>query len=214
MLRTSERATVASLRRVASVIRIAVWLRILLAVCLLSACGKPPPKFQSTDITGSSLTAEFEIPDQTGKPRRLSDFKGKVVAMFFGFTHCPDVCPTTLTELKAALAELGPAAAKEVQVLFVTVDPERDTQEVLASYTGAFDPSFLGLRGSPEELQALAKQMRVFYQRSEGKNGNYTMDHNAATFLFDREGRIRLLVSYGAGAKVFAHDIKRLLQER
>ena len=189
-------------------------MRILLIASLLSACGKAPPKFQSTDITGSPLSAEFKIADQTGKPRSISDFKGKVVAMFFGFTHCPDVCPITLTEIKSALAQLDPTAARDVQVVFVTVDPERDTPQVLANYLGAFDPGIVGLRGTPEELQALAKQMRIFYQRSEGKDGNYTMDHNAATFLFDRQGRIRLLVSYGAGAKIFAHDIAILLDQK
>ncbi len=194
--------------------RIPVWMQILLVATLLSACSKAPPTFLSTDITGGPFSAEFTLADQTGKPRSMSDFKGKVVAMFFGFTHCPDVCPTTMSELKTALAQLGPAAANDVQVLFVTVDPERDTSQLLASYIGAFDPNFLGLRGTPEELKALAKQMRVFYQRSESKDGNYSMDHNAATFIFDRKGRIRLLVSYGAGAKTFAHDIKRLLVEK
>lgn len=193
--------------------RTLVSMAVLTIALLLSSCSKAPPTFLSTDITGAPFSAEFQIPDQTGTPRAMTDFKGKVVALFFGFTHCPDVCPTTLSELKTALAQLGPASAKDVQVLFVTVDPERDTPLVLANYVSAFDPSFLALRASNEELRQLAKQMRVFYQRSEGKDGNYSMDHNAATFLFDRQGRIRLMVSYGAGAKVFAHDIKRLLAQ-
>ena len=194
--------------------RIATFLPILLLATLLSACDKPPPKFQSTDITGGTFSAEFNMPDQTGVPRSMNDFKGKVVAMFFGFTNCPDVCPMTLSELKSARELLGPAAGKDVQVVFVTLDPERDTPQLLTAYLQAFDPSFLGLRGTPEEIKALTKQLRVFYQRSGTKDGNYSVDHSTPTYLFDREGRIRLVVSYGAGAKVFAHDIKILLDEK
>jgi protein SCO1/2 len=194
--------------------RFPFWLQILLIATLISACSKSEPKFQSTDITDGTFSADFKMSDQTGTPRSLSDFKGKVVAMFFGFTHCPDVCPTTLSELKSALAQLGPAAAKDVQVIFVTVDPERDTEQILTNYLGAFDPSFLGLRGTPVELQAPAKQLRIFYQRSEGKDGNYSVDHSTPTYIFDREGRARLFVSHGAGAKVFAHDIAILLDQK
>lgn len=188
---------------------------IVLAIILgvLTACSQPAVPFQSTDISGAPFSAQFRLTDQTGKTRSLEDFKGKVVALFFGYTHCPDVCPTTMLELKGAMATLGPKAAREVQVLFVTVDPGRDTQAVLAQYVPAFDASFLGLRGSEVELQSLAKQMRIVYQRSEGGNGTYTMDHTAGTYIFDRAGRIRLMVAYGAGAKVFAHDLKLLLAQ-
>lgn len=182
-------------------------------VGVLTACSQPALQFQSTDITGAPFSARFRLTDQTGKARSLEDFKGKVVALFFGYTHCPDVCPTTMMELKGAMATLGPEAARDVQVLFVTVDPDRDTQAVLAQYVPAFDTRFLGLRGSEAELQALAKQMRIVYQRSEGMNGSYTMDHTAGTYIFDQAGRIRLMVAYGAGSKVFAHDLKLLLAQ-
>ena len=177
---------------------------------MLGACGDRGPQFKATDITGATIGGNFALADHTGNVRWFSDFKGKVVVVFFGFTHCPDVCPTTLAEVAAAMKELGPKA-KDVQVLFVTVDPERDTQELLAQYVPAFDPSFLALRGSQAEVASVAKLFKVFYQKNPGRDGAYTMDHTAGSFVFDKQGRIRLLVSYGAGAAVFAHDLAQLL---
>ena len=177
----------------------------------LAACGDQAVTFKGSDITGMNLGGDFAMPDHSGKMQRLSDFKGKVVVLFFGYTQCPDVCPTTLSEVAAALKELGPKG-KDVQVLFVTVDPERDTPEILAQYVPAFDPSFLALRGSAAELETAAKQLKVFYQKSPSPSGGYTMDHTAGSFIFDKQGRIRVLISYGAGASVFAHDLAQLLK--
>lgn len=179
----------------------------------LAACGprEEAVKFKSTDITGITIGGDFSMPDHTGKPRSLSDFKGKVVLVFFGYAQCPDVCPTTLAEVAAAMKELGPKA-NDVQLLLVTVDPERDTPELLAQYVTAFHPSFLALRGSQADLEATAKLFKVFYAKVPSPSG-YTMDHTAGTFVFDKQGRPRLLVSYGAGAGVFAHDLAQLLKQ-
>ena len=180
---------------------------------LLAGCGPDAPKFKSSDVTGSAYGREFALTDHTGKARTLADFRGKVVVLFFGYTQCPDVCPTTLTELAEAMKRLGPDAAR-VQVLFVTVDPERDTQELLSHYVPAFHPSFLGLRGDAEATARTAKEFRILYQKQPGTTpGSYTMDHSAGTFVFDAEGRLRLYVGYGQGAAVFAHDIGELLRK-
>ena len=189
-------------------------LRLILVAMLagaLTACGDQALTFKASDITGMNVGGDFSLTDHMGKPRTLGDFKGKVVVLFFGYTHCPDVCPTTMSELNAALKELG-AKANDVQVLFVTVDPGRDTQELLAQYVPAFNPSFLGLRGTQAELEAAAKTFKVFYQKvPTSSGGSYMMDHTAGSFVVDKQGRIRLLVSYGAGASVFAHDVAQLL---
>jgi len=178
---------------------------------LVTACGERTPKFMASDITGMQIGGDLAMADHTGKARRLGDFKGKVVVVFFGYTQCPDVCPTTMSELSAAMKELG-AGASEVQVLFVTVDPERDTQDLLSQYVPAFNPSFLGLRGTREELEATAKSFKVFYQKNPSPSGGYTMDHTAGSFVFDKQGRVRLLVPYGAGPKVYVHDLAELLR--
>ena len=177
----------------------------------LAACGDKTVNFQGSDITGINVGGDFSMPDHTGRLRKLSDFKGKVVVMFFGYTQCPDVCPTTLSEVAAAMKELG-AKANDVQVLFVTVDPERDTPEILSQYVPAFNPGFLGLRGSPAELETVAKLFKVFYQKSPSPSGGYTMDHTAGSFVFDKQGRARVLIPYGAGVSVFAHDLSQLLK--
>lgn len=167
--------------------------------------------FESTDITGAEFGRQFELVDHTGKLRRLDDFRGKVVVMFFGFTHCPDVCPMTLVEFNAALAQLGEAAQK-VQVLFVTVDPERDTPEVLGAYVTAFNADFLGLTGSAEQIAEVAREFRIVYRKAEGAQpGKYSVDHSAGTYIFDQQGRIRLYASYGQGSDAIASDIGRLL---
>jgi len=169
--------------------------------------------FQSSDITGADFGKNFHLTDHNGKSRSIADFKGKVVVLFFGYTHCPDLCPTTLAELAMMMKNLG-EDAKKVQVLFVTVDPERDTPELLAKYVPSFYPSFLGLYGDPEATSATAKEFKVIYQKVAGNSpDNYTMDHSAGSYVFDREGRLRLFVSYGQGPTVFLHDIKILLAQ-
>ena len=179
----------------------------------LAGCSPSSPKFQSSDITGSSFGHDFALTDFNGKARTLEDFRGKVVVMFFGYTHCPDVCPTTLAELAETMKRLG-ADADKVQVLFVTVDPARDTPELLAQYVPAFDKRFLGLRGDADALAKTASEYKVIYQKQPGTApGSYSMDHSAGTYIYDPKGRLRLYVSYGLGTDVFVHDIKALLDD-
>jgi protein SCO1/2 len=183
-----------------------------LAVLLVAACGKRDSTFQLTDVTGAPFGKTLELTDHNGQRRTLADFKGKVAVLFFGFTHCPDACPTTMHELATVVKDLGPDA-KDVQVLFVTVDPERDTPDVLRQYVPAFHPSFLGLSGTPEETTRTAKEFKVYFQKQPQPGGSYTMDHSAGTFVFDKQGRLRLFAQYGAGAKPILHDVKQLLAE-
>ena len=192
-----------------------IFLRLLLLATLAisAGCQRGDPGFRSTDITGAEFGRDFTLTDHTGKLRSLADFRGKVVVMFFGFTHCPDVCPTTLAELASAMKKIG-AESDRVQVLLVTVDPERDTPAILGPYVTAFDPRFLGLRGSAEETARVAKEFKVIYQKVAGnKPENYTMDHSAGSYVFDGQGRIRLYIGYGQGSEVFAQDIARLLKQ-
>ena len=181
---------------------------------LLAGCDKlanKPLSFQNTDLTGLDYAKDFALTDHNGKPRTLADFKGKVVVMFFGFTQCPDVCPTTMAEMAAVMKALGPQADK-VQVLFVTVDPERDTQQLRAQYVPAFDPRFLGLYGDAAATAKVAKEFKVFYAKQPGKTpGSYTVDHTAASYVFDQNGKIRLFVRHGKGPEPIVHDIKQLL---
>jgi protein SCO1/2 len=180
----------------------------------LSGCDKlasKPPSFQNTDVTGLQYGSGFALTDHHGKPRTLADFKGKVVVMFFGYTQCPDVCPTTMAEMAGVMKELGPQA-DQVQVLFVTVDPERDTRELLAQYVPAFDPRFLGLYGDAAQTAAVAKEFKVFYAKVPGKTpGSYSMDHSAGSYVFDKQGKIRLFLRHGQGAGPIVHDLKQLL---
>jgi protein SCO1/2 len=189
-------------------------LSIFALALLLAGCDKladKPPSFRNTDLTGLDYAKDFALTDHNGKLRKLADFKGKVVVVFFGFTHCPDVCPTTLAEMAGMMKELGPQA-DDVQVLMVTVDPERDTQELLAQYVPAFDKRFLGLRGDAEATAKVAKEFKVFYAKVPGKEpGSYTVDHTAASYVFDRNGKVRLFVRYGQGVEPLVHDIKQLL---
>ena len=184
-------------------------LSLMLAGCGPSAPSKSP--FQGTDITGVDWGKDFNLTDHTGRRRTLADFHGKAVALFFGYTHCPDVCPTTLGELAQTLKQLGKDAGK-VQVLFVTLDPERDTPAVLAQYVPSFNPAFLGLTGTEDEVAIVAKSFKVFYQKqaSASKLG-YTLDHSANTFVFDPQGRLRLMYGFGRGVAPMAHDINQLL---
>jgi protein SCO1/2 len=185
-----------------------------LAALLLAGCAPEKPSFKSVDVTGAEFGREFALTDHTGKARTLADFKGKVVAVFFGFTRCPDVCPTTLAEMKLVKERLG-ADGDKLQVLFVTVDPERDTQELLAKYVPAFDPAFLGLRGDAEATAKTAKEFKVFYQKAPGSSpDNYSMDHTAATFIYDPQGRLRLFAKHSSGADALTQDIKLLLSGR
>jgi len=185
----------------------------LIFLLALGACQQGESGFRATDITGAAFGRDFALADHTGKPRTLADFRGKVVVIFFGFTHCPDVCPTTLAELAAALKKLG-GDGDRVQVLLVTVDPERDTPQILSQYVTAFDPRFLGLRGTAEETARVAKEFKIIYQKVAGaRTDNYTMDHSAGTYIFDTLGRLRVYVSYGQGPEVFAHDIALLLKQ-
>jgi len=188
---------------------------LLLAACALCAgCGgeRAATKFQLTDVTGAPWGKKLELTDHTGQRRTLSDFKGKVVVLFFGFTHCPDACPTTLAELATVARELGPLGER-LQVLLVTVDPERDTPDVLSKYVPSFNPTFLGLYGTLAETTAAAREFKVYFQKQPQPAGSYTLDHSAGTFVLDPQGRLRLFGQYGAGAKVLLHDIKLLLKE-
>jgi protein SCO1 len=188
--------------------------RVLVAAALacLVACSPDARKFQASDITGSSFGRDFSLVDFNGKPRTLADFRGKAVVLFFGYTQCPDVCPTTLAALAEAMKRLG-ADADRVQVLFVTLDPERDDAALLKQYVPAFDPRFLALRGDADATAQTAKEFKVIYQKVPGATpGSYTMDHSAGTYVYDPQGRLRLYVSNGQGPDVFAHDLRELLR--
>jgi protein SCO1/2 len=179
----------------------------------LAACDRMASKaqFKAVDITGADYAQGFDLPDANGQRRTLTEFKGKVVVVFFGFTHCPDVCPTTLLELAAVKKQLG-ADGDKVQGVFVTVDPERDTPPLLKAYVENFDSGFVALRGTPDETKALAKAFKVFYAKVPGKTeDSYTMDHTAASYVFDTQGRVRLFTRYGSGAEALAADLKLLL---
>ncbi len=177
----------------------------------LSGCAPDGPKFQASDVTGATFGRDFNLLDTSGKPRTLADYRGKAVVIFFGYTQCPDVCPTTLAELAETMKKLGPDADR-VQVLFVTVDPERDTPDLLSKYVPAFDPRFAGLYGDAAATERVAKEFKIIYQKQPGPTpGSYTMDHSAGTYIFDPKGRLRLYVSYGQGPDVFAHDLRELL---
>jgi protein SCO1/2 len=189
------------------------WLALLMS--LLAACT--PAKradFKATDITGANFGRSLSLTDHNGVQRTLADFSGKVVVLFFGYTHCPDVCPTTLSDMAAALKLLTPAQAQQVQVLFVTVDPERDTPKLLREYVPYFYPTFLGLYGTPTETAAVAGEFHVFYQKhtTPGPIG-YLVDHTAGSYVLDREGRLRLFQPYGQRPADIAHDLKLLLAE-
>lgn len=190
----------------------ALMLAVLVSLSL-AACDKPAAKasFDNTDVTGLQYARNFALTDFNGKPRTLADYKGKVVVVFFGYTQCPDVCPTTMAELASVMKELGPQA-DQVQVLFVTLDPERDTPELLKSYVPQFDKRFVGLYGTPEQTAAVAKEFKVFYTKVPGNApGQYSIDHTAGSYVFDRDGKLRLFVRHGQGTAPLVHDIRQLL---
>ena len=182
----------------------------ILCAAVLGACGSSGPSFRNVDITGVDYGRDFSLTGHDGKPRTLADFRGKVVVMFFGYTQCPDVCPTTMTELGQVMKDLGGDSAR-VQVLFVTLDPERDTRELLAQYVPAFDPRFLGLYGDLEATARVARDFKVFYRKVPGKTpDSYSMDHTAGSYVFDPQGRLRLFVRHGDAANL-THDLRVLL---
>ncbi len=178
-----------------------------------AACTDTKPSFAAVDITGADYARDFQLPDHNGQQRSLKDFQGKVVVVFFGFAQCPDVCPTSMAELAQVKEALG-ADGSKLQGLFVTVDPERDTPEVLKAYMANFDPSFLALRPTPEGLVALAKDFKLYYKKVEGKTPtSYTMDHSAGSYVYDPQGRLRLYVRYGSGAEALTADVRQLLKQ-
>ena len=180
----------------------------------LQGCSDKAPSFVSIDITGADYARDFSLPDHNGQLRSMKDFAGKIVVVFFGYTQCPDVCPTSMAELAEIRKLLGPDGAR-LQGIFISVDPERDTPEVLKAYMENFDPSFLALRPtSPEQLAALAKDFKAYYKKVDGRSPtSYTMDHSAGSYVYDTQGRIRLFTRYGSGAKSLAGDIRQLLQQ-
>jgi len=187
------------------------------AAALLAACDRLPPSasstpaFKAVDVTGADYGNGIALPDQDGKTRTLADFKGKLVVVFFGYTQCPDVCPTTMAELAQVKKAMGKDGDR-IQGVFITVDPERDTPQILKAYLGSFDPSFVALRGTPEQTAAAAKSFKVFYAKVPGKTeGSYTMDHTAGSYVFDTNGKLRLFTRYGSGSEALKSDLQALL---
>jgi protein SCO1/2 len=185
-----------------------------LAVLALAACSPEKPKFNSIDITGADYAKGFTLTDHNGQSRSLSDFKDKVVVVFFGYTQCPDVCPTSMTEL-AEIKRLLANDGDKLQGVFVTVDPARDTTELLKAYMTNFDPSFMAFTPTNEQLAVVAKDYKIYYKRVEGKTPtSYSMDHSAGSYVYDTRGHLRLYSRYGMGAKPLAEDILTLLKAK
>jgi protein SCO1 len=194
----------------------AIYTPAIIAFCalfmLLTGCAEKKPEFRSVDITGADYAKDFALPDVNGQTKTIADFKGKAVVLFFGFAQCPDVCPTTMAEIAAVKKSLGQQGDK-VTAVFVTVDPERDTPQVLKAYMESFDPSFTALRGTPEQTEALAKYYKIYYKKVPGKTPtSYTIDHTAASFVYDPQGKLRLYTRYGMGAQALAEDLKLLIK--
>ena len=189
----------------------AALLAVVVAACDKASGPSAAPQFRGVDITGAEYARNLSLPDQNGQPRTLADFKGKVTVVFFGYTQCPDVCPTTMVELAQVKKALG-SDGERVQGLFVSIDPERDTPEILKAYMASFDPSFVALRGTPEQTLAVAKEFKVFYAKVPGKTeGSYTMDHTAGSYILDGNGKVRLFERYGGGVEALTADLKVLL---
>ena len=189
------------------------WLIVCLLISMLgiAGCSDQSTPFRGSDIAGTKLGQQWKLTDMNGQARDQSSFVGKVQLVFFGFAQCPDICPTSLSELSAAMKLLGPDADR-VQVLFITVDPERDTPEIMKKYLSAFDPRFIGLTGTPEQVRLAASSFKAFYSKVPRPGGDYTMDHSASLYVLDRKGEARVLLSNQAGAAAIAHDIKALLK--
>lgn len=183
------------------------------AAAAMAACTDPKPSFNAVDMTGADYAKGFALKDADGKERTLADFKGKVVVLFFGYAQCPDVCPTTMTEMAQVKQQLGKDGDK-LQVLFVTVDPDRDTPEVMKAYMGAFDPAFVALIPTQEQLAAMAKDYKAYYKKVDGKTPtSYSMDHSAASYIYDTQGRLRLYARYGAGVAPMVADVQALIKQ-
>ena len=181
-------------------------------ILALAACSPDKPKFNAIDITGADYAKGFTLTDHNGQNRSLSDFKGKVVVLFFGYTQCPDVCPTSMAELAEVKRLLG-ADADKLQGIFVTVDPARDTAELLKAYMTNFDPTFLAFIPTPEQLAVVAKDYKIYYKKVDGKTPtSYTVDHSAGSYVYDTQGHLRLYSRYGVGPQVLAQDIQTLLK--
>ncbi|MDP9900619.1 SCO family protein [Variovorax ginsengisoli] len=179
----------------------------------VTGCTEAKPAFNAVDMTGADYAKNFSLTDADGKVRTLADFKGKVVVLFFGYAQCPDVCPTTMSEMAQVKQQLGKDGDK-LQVLFVTVDPERDTPVVMKAYMNAFDPGFVALIPTPEQLAAMAKDYKAYYKKVEGKTPtSYSMDHSAASYIYDTQGRLRLYARYGAGVAPMVADVQALIKQ-
>ncbi|WP_342620878.1 SCO family protein [Rhodoferax sp. GW822-FHT02A01] len=179
---------------------------------LLGGCFESKPSFSAVDVTGADYAKAFELNDHNGKLRHLTDFSGKVVVMFFGYTQCPDVCPTTMADMAEVKKALG-ADGDKLQVLFVSVDPERDTPELLKAYMENFDPTFLALYAPPQKLEQVAKDFKVYYKKVEGKTPtSYSMDHSAGSYIYDPKGQLRLFSRYGSPKDAVIKDIQTLLK--
>ena len=189
-----------------------MWRSIVLFLILaLAGCADQKPQFANADLSYADFGKDFALTDHTGKPRTLADFRGKAVVIFFGYTQCPDVCPTTMTGMVEAMKLLGSDADK-VQVLFVTVDPERDTQQLLAQYVPVFNPGFLGLYADPQAIARTAQEFRVFYKKQPGSTPNtYTVDHTAGSYVYDPKGKLRLYIKHGEKPELIAKDLKLLI---
>lgn len=202
------------IRRCVSAVSLAIFFLLVACSDQHSAQMNSPSigiSFKNTDVTGLDYARGFALTDHAGKRRALVDFKGKAVVVFFGYTQCPDVCPTTMAEMASMMKELG-SQANKVQVLFVTLDPARDTPQLLSHYVPAFDTRFLGLTGSQAEIDKVVKEFKVFYQTVPGKApGSYTIDHTAGSYVFDPEGQLRLFVRHGQGTESIVHDLRLLL---
>jgi protein SCO1/2 len=182
------------------------------SLAFVTGCSPDKPKFNAIDVTGANYAKSFALKDHTGQERKLTDFKGKVVVVFFGYTQCPDVCPTTMTELVEVKRLLG-ANGDKLQAVFITVDPARDTAELLNAYVTNFDPSFVALIPTPEQLVEVAKEFKIYYKKVDGKTPtSYTMEHSAGSYIFDGQGQVRLFSRYGSGAQALTQDIAVLLK--
>lgn len=201
------------LRLCVSAVKDLSFLRILVlsSVCVLAACGEKARQFHATDITGADYGSALSLPDASGKARTMADFSGKVVAVFFGYTQCPDACPTSLSLMADMTQKLG-EDGKRLQTVFISVDPERDTPQLIGQYAAAFNPTFIALAGTPEQTKAVAKAFNVYFEkRGDIAGGKYTMDHTAGIYLFDPKGRTRLFVRYGEEPQSLLADIRQLL---
>lgn len=191
------------------------WVKVVflsLFTVFLAACSPDKPQFKSIDLTGADYAKDFALPDQNGQARSIKDFAGKVVVVFFGFTQCPDVCPTSMVELAGIKKSLG-ADSSKLQVVFISVDPERDTPEILKAYMGNFDPTFVALRPSMTQLPVVAKDFKIYYKKVDGKTPtSYSLDHTAGNYIYDTQGRLRLYNRYGSGAEGLTQDIRLLLK--